>query len=169
LTTGSRATVPRRSPHVAVVGPADATREQERIAHAVGSGLASAGCVVVTGGLGGVMAAASRGAVESGGWTLGLLPGTNPDAANAWLSEVVPTGLGEGRNALVVRSAAALIAVGGGWGTLSEIALALRAGLLVVGIDSWDPVPPGPNDDGRRVLAEPDATAAVARVTEAIC
>lgn len=105
---------------IAVVGPGEATARQEEVAYDVGARLARAGLLVVTGGLGGVMAAASRGAVEAGGRTLGLLPGTDPAAANPWVQVVVPTGLGEARNALVVRSAAALVAVGGGWGTLSR-------------------------------------------------
>ncbi|HMA46434.1 MAG TPA: TIGR00725 family protein, partial [Frankiaceae bacterium] len=127
---------------VAVVGPGEASAGQEEVAYEVGARLARAGLLVVTGGLGGVMAAASRGAVEAGGRTLGLLPGTDPAAANPWVQAVVPTGLGQARNALVVGSAAALVAVGGGWGTLSEVALALRDGRPVVGVGSWRPRPP---------------------------
>jgi uncharacterized protein (TIGR00725 family) len=93
---------------------------------------------VVTGGLGGVMAAASQGAREAGGVTLGLLPGDDRAAANPWVAVAVPTGLGELRNALVVRTADALVAVGGAYGTLSEIALALKAGRLVIGLGTWD-------------------------------
>jgi uncharacterized protein (TIGR00725 family) len=84
------------------------------------------------------MEAACRGAREAGGLTIGILPGTNRAAANAFVELAIPTGLGEARNALVVRAADALIAVGGGYGTLSEIALALKAGKRVVGLDSWD-------------------------------
>jgi uncharacterized protein (TIGR00725 family) len=93
---------------------------------------------VVCGGLGGVMEAACRGAKEAGGLTVGILPGTDRAAANAFVDVAIPSGLGEARNALVVRAADALIAVGGGYGTLSEIALALKAGKPVVGLDSWD-------------------------------
>jgi uncharacterized protein (TIGR00725 family) len=94
--------------------------------------------VIVSGGLRGVMEAACRGAKEAGGLTVGILPGTDRAAANAFVDVAMPTGLGEARNALVVRAADALIAVGGGYGTLSEIALALKAGKRVVGLGSWD-------------------------------
>ena len=104
----------------------------------MGRELAARGAVVVCGGLGGVMEAACRGAKEAGGLTVGILPGTDRAAANAFVEVAIPTGLGEARNALVVRAADALIAVGGGYGTLSEIALALKAGKRVVGLGSWD-------------------------------
>jgi uncharacterized protein (TIGR00725 family) len=94
--------------------------------------------MVVTGGLGGVMEAACRGAREAGGRTIGILPGTERSAANAFVDVAIPTGMGEARNALVVRSADALIAIGGAYGTLSEIALALKAGKRVAGLGSWE-------------------------------
>ncbi|WP_416210880.1 TIGR00725 family protein [Frankia sp. Cr2] len=84
------------------------------------------------------MAAASQGAARAGGLTVGLLPGTDPGAANAWVKMIIPTGFGEARNALVIRSAAVVV-VGRGWGTLSEIALALRTGVPVIGLNSWAP------------------------------
>src|SRR3954452_12575073 len=115
-------------PYVAVVGPGDADAAAERDAEVAGRVLAEGGAVVVCGGLGGVMSAACRGAREAGGLTLGLLPGTDRAAGNPWLSVVVPTGMGELRNGLVVRASDALVAVGGGFGTLSEIALALKTG-----------------------------------------
>jgi uncharacterized protein (TIGR00725 family) len=121
-----------------VVGAGDASATDAAAADAVGRELAGAGAVVVTGGLGGVMEAASRGAREAGGVTVGLLPGTDRAAGNPWLTIAVPTGLGELRNGLVVRAADALVAVGGGYGTLSEIALALKLGKPVVGLDTWD-------------------------------
>ena len=126
------------APYIAVVGPGRADRPQLTEAEAVGRGLAEAGAVLVCGGLGGVMEAACRGAREAGGLTLGLLPGSDRAAANAWVSVAVPTGLGEARNALVVRASDAVIAVAGEYGTLSEIALALKAGKPVVGIGTWD-------------------------------
>src|SRR5262249_52357241 len=106
-------------------------------AEQVGAGLARAGAVVVCGGLGGVMAAACRGADAAGGLTIAILPGADRTAANEWARVVVPTGMGEMRNVLVVRAADAVIAVGGAYGTLSEVALALKTGLPVVGIDTW--------------------------------
>ena len=124
-------------PHVAVVGPGEASSEEVEIAHAVGEGLARAGAVVVCGGLGGVMEAACRGAREGGGTTLGLLPGLDRREANPYVEVAVPTGMGEARNALVVRAADALVAVGGGYGTLSEIALALKAGKPVAALGGW--------------------------------
>ncbi len=125
-------------PYVAVVGPGDASAKQEATAEEVGEALAARGAVVVTGGLGGVMAAASRGARQAGGMTMGLLPGDDRSEANPWVSVAVPTGLGELRNGLVVRAADVLVAVGGGLGTLSEIALALRLGRRVVGVHTWE-------------------------------
>ena len=107
-------------------------------AEAVGRLLAERGAIVVCGGRGGVMEAACRGAKSAGGATLGILPGLDRAEANEFVDFAVPTGLGEARNALVVRAADALIAVGGAWGTLSEIALALRAGKTVVGIHTWE-------------------------------
>jgi hypothetical protein len=97
---------------------------------------------VVTGGLGGAMEAASRGAKAAGGTTLGILPSADADDANEWVDVAVPTGLGEARNVLLVRAADALIAVAGEFGTLSEIALALKVGKPVVGLATWEPVGP---------------------------
>jgi uncharacterized protein (TIGR00725 family) len=94
--------------------------------------------VLVTGGLGGVMEAACMGAREAGGTTIGILPGSDRSAANPYVDIAIPTGLGEARNALVVRAADALIAIGGGYGTLSEIAFALKADKRVVGLVTWD-------------------------------
>ena len=126
------------APYVAVVGPGEATPDEERDAATVGGALAVGGAIVVCGGLGGVMAAACRGARDAGGTTVGLLPGVDRAAGNPWLSVAIPTGLGELRNGLVVRAADAVVAVGGGFGTLSEIALALKLGRPVVGLGTWD-------------------------------
>jgi hypothetical protein len=122
---------------VAVVGPGEATADESDAAEQVGAGLARAGAVVVCGGLGGVMAAACRGAYDAGGMTIAILPGPDRGAANQWARVVIPTGMGEMRNALVVRAADAVIAVGGGYGTLSEVALALKTGVPVVGLNPW--------------------------------
>ncbi len=129
-------TTPGARPYVAVVGPGDgASPDDVAAARDVGRLLATAGAVVVTGGLGGVMAGATEGARESGGLTLALLPGTSRDGTDATVA--VPTGLGEARNVLVVRAADAVLAVGGSWGTLSEIALARRTGVPVVCLGGW--------------------------------
>jgi uncharacterized protein (TIGR00725 family) len=123
--------------HVAVVGAGDASEDEQRQAELVGRALGEAGAVVVCGGLGGVMEAACRGAKSAGGTTVGILPGTTRSAANPFVDVAIATGLGEMRNALVVRSSDALIAVGGEFGTLSEIALALKDGKPVVGLGTW--------------------------------
>ena len=124
--------------YVAVVGPGDATEREVELAAAVGRRLGEAGAVVVCGGLGGVMAGACRGARSAGGVTVGILPGTDRGAANEWVAVAIPTGLGELRNGLVVRTADAVLAIGGAYGTLSEIALALKTGVPVVGIETWE-------------------------------
>jgi uncharacterized protein (TIGR00725 family) len=125
--------------YVAVVGPSgEPAAAVARAAEEVGRLLAGAGCVVVTGGGTGVMAAASRGAAEAGGTTLGILPGSDRAEGNPHLTLSIPTGLGEMRNPLVVRAADAVIAVGGSWGTLSEVALACRTGVRCVSLLGWD-------------------------------
>jgi uncharacterized protein (TIGR00725 family) len=123
--------------YVAVIGGANASGEDRSRAEAIGAALARAGATVVCGGLGGVMEAACRGARAAGGLTVGILPGNDRAAANPWVDVVIPTGLGETRNALVVEAADVIVAVGGEYGTLSEIALALRAGKPVIGVATW--------------------------------
>ncbi len=124
--------------HVAVVGAGTADVPTVAIAEEVGRRLARAGALLVCGGLGGVMEAACRGARSEGGTTVGILPGIDRREANAWVDVAIPTGLGEARNALIVRAADVLIAIGGEYGTLSEIALALKTGKPVVGLDTWE-------------------------------
>jgi uncharacterized protein (TIGR00725 family) len=124
--------------YVAVVGAGAACVAEERTAEEVGRRLAEAGAVVVCGGLGGVMEAACRGAKAGGGTTVGILPGTSRTDANPHVDLAIATGLGELRNGLVVRTADALVAVGGEFGTLSEIALALKASKPVVAVRGWE-------------------------------
>jgi uncharacterized protein (TIGR00725 family) len=124
--------------YVAVVGPGDASPAEIEAAEEIGRGIAEAGDVLVCGGLGGVMAAACRGAYGAGGMTLGILPGTDRCAANEWVRVALATGLGELRNGLVVRAADVVIAVGGAYGTLSEVALALKTGVPVIGLGTWE-------------------------------
>ncbi len=126
--------------YVAVVGDGrdDAPDTVLAAAEELGAGAAEQGWIVVTGGMGGAMEAACRGAKSRRGQTVGLLPGHDRTAANGWVDIVLPTGLGELRNGLVVRAADAVVAVGGGHGTLSEIALALKLGRPVVGLATWD-------------------------------
>jgi uncharacterized protein (TIGR00725 family) len=127
----------RAAPYIAVIGASQPTPEQEQAAEEVGRGLGAAGAVVINGGGPGVMAAASRGASEAGALVVGILPGQDRRTANRWVSVALPTGIGELRNGLIVRAADAVVAVGGAYGTLSEIALALAAGVGVVGFDTW--------------------------------
>ena len=140
--------------YVAVVGSSEASHEELQAAEAVGRALAARGVVLVCGGRGGVMEGACRGARAGGGTTVGLLPGDDRHAANPYVDVAIATGLGEARNALVARSADAVIAVGGSWGTLSEIALALGAGKPVVGIGSWEVRRGGSAVEGIRVAAD---------------
>jgi uncharacterized protein (TIGR00725 family) len=142
--------------YVAVVGAGRASAEECRTAERVGRGLAEAGAALVCGGLGGVMEAACRGARASGGTTIGILPGADRDAANTYVDVAIPTGLGEMRNALVVRASDALIAVGGEFGTLSEIALALKAGKPVVGLGTWELAREGAQVDAIVRAASPE-------------
>lgn len=131
----------RRPPYVAVIGDGDPRGpDAHRLlewAEEIGQDLARAGATVVTGGLGGIMRAASRGARGAGGTTIGLLPGADPSEANEYVTIPIPTGLGVVRNLVVVTSADSVIAVGGRHGTLSEIGLALRMGRHVVALSSW--------------------------------
>lgn len=124
--------------YVAVCGAGIAAQEEASLAEEVGRRLAERGAIVLCGGLGGVMEAAARGAVGAGGIAVGLLPGDDRTGAAPPLTLALPTGMGEGRNALIARAADAVIAIGGEWGTLSEIALALKMGKPVVGLGTWD-------------------------------
>ena len=145
-------------PLVAVCGASVATPEEGAAAEAVGRLLALRGAVVVCGGLGGVMEAACRGAASAGGMSVGLLPGDDPDAANAHVTLTLTTGLGELRNGLIARVCAGMIAVGGAYGTLSEVAFMLRLGRPVCALGSWRVIPPGSADEDPAIhrAADPD-------------
>jgi uncharacterized protein (TIGR00725 family) len=152
---------------VAVVGPADATDVTLLDdAAAVGAGLAAAGCLVVTGGLGGVMAAAAAGAKRGGGTVVGLLPGVDATAADEHVDVAIATGLGEARNVLVVRAADVVVAVGGSWGTVSEVAFARRLGKPVVSLRGWRVEGPAAPDGVVEVSSAGEAVReAVSRLT----
>ena len=128
----------RRPLVVSVIGASNASPEAEALAEAVGRGLAERGAVLVCGGLGGVMAAACRGAKSAGGTTIGILPGSDAGTANPWVDIPIPTGLGYARNTVVVNPGAAVIAVCGAYGTLSEIGHALADGKTVIGLKTWE-------------------------------
>ena len=147
--------------YVAVVGGGMPDAEAAAVAREVGSTLAARGAIVVCGGLGGVMEAACEGAKEAGGTTLAFLPGARRDDANPFVDIALPTGMGEMRNMLIVRAADAVIAVGGEFGTLSEIAFALRVGRPVVGISTWELVKGGRRSDA--IVVASSATEAVDR------
>jgi uncharacterized protein (TIGR00725 family) len=147
-------------PYVAVVGSGEATGELYDAAREVGRLVAERGGVVVCGGLSGVMEAAARGATERGGVAIGVLPDEDRRRANPYLSYSVATGAGQARNLAVVCSADVVIAVGGEYGTLSEIGLALKVGRSVVGLKSWEL--PG------HVIAVSSPEEAVERALEAI-
>jgi uncharacterized protein (TIGR00725 family) len=121
-----------------VCGPDPCSSEVAQQAEEIGRLLARAEAVLVCGGLGGTMEAASRGASSEGGTVIGILPGTSRRSANSHLTVSIPTGMGEMRNALIVRAADVVIAVAGEFGTLSEIAFALKTGVPVVGLATWE-------------------------------
>ncbi|WP_082494990.1 TIGR00725 family protein [Cellulomonas sp. Leaf334] len=151
--------------YVGVVGPSVADEDDLVDAEALGRGLAERGHVVVCGGLGGVMEAVARGAARSGGVVVGLLPGTDRSAANPHVTVALPTGLGELRNALLVRSSDVVVSVGGSWGTLSEVALAMRTGVPVIALRGWQiggtPGGAGPDDGPHRVVSVVDTLVAL--------
>jgi uncharacterized protein (TIGR00725 family) len=122
---------------ISVIGASEGAAEILRDAEAVGRGIAEAGAVLVCGGLTGVMEAASKGASEAGGTVIAVLPTLSPADANPYVSHAVATGTGHARNLAVVASGEAVIAVGGEWGTLSEIAYARKLSRPVVAIQSW--------------------------------
>lgn len=147
-----------RPPMVAVCGAGVASPEEARDAAEVGRLLAEAGVVVVCGGLGGVMEAAAAGASTAGGVVVGLLPGLDAADAAPGVTVALPTGLDEMRNLLVVRAAAAVVAVGGAYGTLTEVAFALRLGRPVAALRSWEVRRPGTAaaDPAVHVAASPE-------------
>src|ERR671914_456823 len=147
------------------VGVAGASRPEPPLldqAELLGRRLAEADAVVICGGGPGVMEAVCRGAQAAGGTTVGLLPGLDRAEGNPHLTVSIPTGLGQGRNLLLVRSSDALIAVGGGFGTLSEIALALRTGTPVIGLATWSLQLDGHPVDAFPVADDPDTAAQLA-------
>ena len=133
--------------HIGVIGEGQCSRRTARDAERVGREIARAGAVLLCGGLAGVMEAASRGAGQAGGTVIGLLPGFSRADANRWVTIPIATGMDQARNVILVRSCDAVIAIGGMFGTLSEIALALKFGTPVVGLGTWRLAQP----QGRRV------------------
>jgi uncharacterized protein (TIGR00725 family) len=126
-----------RRKRVAVIGAGAASADDLARAEQVGAEIARHGAILICGGLGGCMEAAARGARSAGGTTIGLLPGYDAESANREIEIPLPTGLGQARNVLVVASADAVVAIAGGPGTLSEMALALKLGRRLVGLGTW--------------------------------
>ena len=122
---------------ISFIGSGEATTEAMRLAEEVGHELGKLGETVVTGGLAGVMEAASRGAKMAGGTTIGIIPGSDPAEANPYVDIPICTGIGYARNVIVVRSGRAVIAIAGAFGTLSEIAHALGDNIPVIGLNTW--------------------------------
>jgi len=122
---------------IAVIGAGQPSPEEAKLAEEVGRELAKQGAILVCGGLGGVMESACRGASSAGGITIGILPGDSPKAANPYVQISIVTGIGYARNIAVVKSAQAVIAIGGSYGTLSEIAHARQSGIPVIGLNTW--------------------------------
>ncbi len=122
---------------ISVIGGSNASKQDLKEAEAVGRELAKRGAILVCGGLEGVMQAACRGAVSEGGTTIGILPGENAKDANEYVCIPIATGIGYARNAMVAKSSQVVIAIGGSYGTLTEIGYALQGGIPVIGINTW--------------------------------
>jgi uncharacterized protein (TIGR00725 family) len=127
----------KKKTFIAVIGGGQCSAEETGLAEAVGRELARRGAILVCGGLGGVMKAACKGARSGGGTTIGILPGDSRRQANPYVQVPIVTGIGEARNAIVVKSAQAVIAIGGSYGTLSEIGFALKRDIPVIGLNTW--------------------------------
>ena len=150
-----------RQKRIAVIGGSDASKQELKEAETVGREVAKRGAIVICGGLGGIMQAACRGAVAEGGTTIGILPGENVNDANEYVCIPIASGIGYARNAMVAKSSQAVIAVGGSYGTLTEIGYALQSGIPVVAINSWSLSRNGKMD--RCIITAEDAADAVAK------
>ena len=143
---------------IAVIGGSECSPQEAELAEEVGRELARQGAFLVCGGLGGIMAAVCKGASSEGGVTIGILPGGSRQAANPYVQIPIVTNLGEARNVVLVKSAEAVIAIGGGYGTLSEIGHALRNGIPVVGLNTWS-LSRNDRSDNSIILAQDPAEA----------
>jgi uncharacterized protein (TIGR00725 family) len=151
---------------IGVIGGGEVSSQVAGIAEEVGREIARRGAVLVCGGMGGVMEAACKGATEEGGLTIGILPGDGRYGANPYVQIPIVTGIGYARNAVVVKSSRAIIAVDGSYGTLSEIAFALQSGIPVIGLDTWSIAIGGSHDDS--IIIASNAEEAVNRAIELI-
>jgi hypothetical protein len=144
---------------IAVIGDSSCSPEEAKLAETVGELLAQQGVTIICGGLSGVMEAVCRGAKSKGGVTVGILPGQDSSMANPWVDIPVVTGIGEARNVTVVKSAQVVIAIGGSYGTLSEIAYALKSSIPVIGLNTWSLSRNGQEDNS--IIRVQSATEAV--------
>ena len=140
---------------IAVIGGSQPSAKETRLAEAVGRELAKQGAIVVCGGLGGVMEATCKGASSEGGVTVGILPGDSRESANPYVQIPIVTGMGYARNVAVVKSAQAVIAIGGNYGTLSEISYALSNGIPVIGLKTWSLSKNGKQDNSITIVQSP--------------
>ncbi len=147
-----------RKRFIAVIGGSECSAQEARSAREVGREIAKRDAILICGGLTGVMAAACKGASAAGGLTIGILPGDNRHAANPYVHIPIVTSIGYARNVIVVKSAEAVIAIGGSYGTLSEISHALQSGLPVIGLNTWSLSRKGQMDNSI-ILAETPAEA----------
>ncbi len=144
--------------YVGVIGAGECTDLTYKMAQNLGFEIGKRSWILVCGGLGGVMEAAAKGCFEAGGMTLGILPGSKRNSANPYIRIALPTALGEGRNLLVVRASDVLVSIAGGYGTLSEIALALKARKPVIGLETWKHI------QGIQYVSHPDEV--IAKIDE---
>jgi uncharacterized protein (TIGR00725 family) len=151
---------------IAVIGANDPSADEAAMAEEVGKEIARRGAVLVCGGMGGIMEAACRGADSEGGLTIGILPGESPLAANPYVQIPITTGIGYARNAIVAKSARAVIAVGGKYGTLSEIAYALQSNIPIIGLNTWEISRNGQAD--KSIIPAKDPAEAVEKAFEMI-
>jgi uncharacterized protein (TIGR00725 family) len=140
-------------PLIAVCGASASTATEDELAFSVGKLLAERGAVVVCGGRSGVMSSGAAGARSAGGTVVGFLPGLEAAEANQHVSVAIPTGMGQMRNGLIANACVAMIAIGGGYGTLSEIAFMRRLGKPVAGLHSWRVIPPGETEPEQNINA----------------
>lgn len=140
---------------IAVIGGNQCTPQEATIAEAVGREIARRGAILVCGGLGGIMEAACKGAQSEGGLTVGILPGETRQAANPYVSIPIATSMGYARNIIVAKSAQAVIAIGGSYGTLSEISYALQGNIPVIGLNTWTMCRNGQEDNSITVVQDP--------------
>jgi uncharacterized protein (TIGR00725 family) len=151
---------------IGVIGGGKCSRSVARLAQEVGCELAEHGATVICGGLGGVMEAVCKGAKEAGGLTIGILPGNKQSDANPYVDIPIVTGMGEMRNVIIIKSAQAVIAIDGEYGTLSEIGHALKNGVSVIGLNTWSLSKAGKTDDS--IIIAEDAKDAVQKALAAV-